>query len=80
MVRLKVALKNAKMIAVELFQFHYGSVKRSAPKALIKWLRQFQFHYGSVKSQEKLNELTQKTIFQFHYGSVKRIMGKTLAK
>ncbi len=50
MVRLKVRAKTYHSVVAYLFQFHYGSVKRTLMRLRRIFPSTFQFHYGSVKS------------------------------
>jgi len=51
MVRLKEAGRPFKQSLKDIFQFHYGSVKRMVIVIDNTATKIFQFHYGSVKSQ-----------------------------
>ena len=49
MVRLKAAC-DVLDVAREVFQFHYGTIKRSSANASSNNVAEFQFHYGTIKS------------------------------
>jgi len=51
MVRLKEEEINSALVRANIFQFHYGSVKRMGVFGVISGALEFQFHYGSVKSR-----------------------------
>ena len=73
MVRLKENDKNGTRL-FDIFQFHYGTIKRLQ---LLKWknkVEKFQFHYGTIKSDSSNNVYYYDIRFQFHYGTIKRGM------
>ena len=76
MVRLKEGKTGGFTYLLSIFQFHYGSVKRSCGNINSTKPGKFQFHYGSVKRFFRLLLLLPRLAFQFHYGSVKRGHGK----
>ena len=49
MVRLKVDT-HLWLYQINVFQFHYGTIKSQALLALSSSFLQFQFHYGTIKS------------------------------
>jgi len=71
MVRLKEGKIDNFGKLVEIFQFHYGSVKSLFIVALCIRGDKFQFHYGSVKRLSVSLTFLVTREFQFHYGSVK---------
>ena len=74
MVRLK-GLPPCFFLPMFIFQFQYGTIKRS--KAHLKWnsLSSFQFQYGTIKSWLWDTEKLVTKVFQFQYGTIKSILG-----
>ena len=73
LVQLKSSRLNATKNDVHVFQFHFGSIKKTAdiaPKAVI--FIGFQFHFGSIKNRSRRSRSTIWTLFQFHFGSIKK--------
>ncbi len=56
---------------VNIFQFHYGSIKGMAPTSYWLKVNTFQFHYGSIKGAMGVLVGGNANKFQFHYGSIK---------
>ncbi len=73
MVRLKVTYI-LKSNANNLFQFHYGTIKRKNQKKMTISKNLFQFHYGTIKSDLSYIWRSSMTVFQFHYGTIKSDM------
>ena len=49
LVRLKDWFFQALNLALPLFQFHIGTIKRSRKQAMTDALKVFQFHIGTIK-------------------------------
>ena len=58
-------------LALNQFQFHYGSIKGYGWKSIIQFFSWFQFHYGSIKGEQFRQAVRHQCKFQFHYGSIK---------
>ena len=58
---------------LQLFQFHYGTIKRMPTLEQVKEYFEFQFHYGTIKSAELFNCKQSNISFQFHYGTIKSV-------
>ena len=78
MVRLKAYEFKPKSLLSDMFQFHYGSIKRLMIYLLIEAGLLFQFHYGSIKSDFSFEIFIKFFPFQFHYGSIKRFLGEKI--
>ena len=72
MVRLKV-FEGKQRRRLQLFQFHYGTIKRRARCRIVQRTYIFQFHYGTIKRQLLVGHRTVRVVFQFHYGTIKSI-------
>ena len=72
MVRLKVRLTSRNSSCKPLFQFHYGTIKRTPVLETGTTTTLFQFHYGTIKSLELIVHVQRVRQFQFHYGTIKR--------
>ena len=70
MVRLKERPTRAYSV-LNLFQFHYGTIKRPHLCRRNGRVRLFQFHYGTIKSQAAQRYSLWQDAFQFHYGTIK---------
>ena len=55
-----------------MFQFQYGTIKRSKLAANSSDLSLFQFQYGTIKRDNTNPENRMITLFQFQYGTIKR--------
>ena len=50
MVRLKVPQTSFRQSVLSMFQFHYGTIKRTGRINKFYPINMFQFHYGTIKS------------------------------
>ena len=57
---------------LNMFQFQYGSIKRSLTASPFFSVSLFQFQYGSIKRPEDDAVFIEELLFQFQYGSIKR--------
>ena len=71
MVRLKVKAE-IQEVKKELFQFHYGTIKRQTRTRTFTITTLFQFHYGTIKRAGAQPQTGNASSFQFHYGTIKR--------
>ena len=67
-------------LAIDLFQFQYGTIKRCYKDDVSGSQKMFQFQYGTIKSM--MIRLTNQRYlkFQFQYGTIKRQEEKGLKK
>ena len=75
MVRLKVCSSIVSTIGYNLFQFHYGSIKRLGEKTISQVHYPFQFHYGSIK---RALEMLSKSILIYFNSTMVRLKDSTL--
>ncbi len=61
------------MKTVYMFQFQYGTIKRSRTNMQGEYSNEFQFQYGTIKRKTGLGLLVVVKVFQFQYGTIKRI-------
>ena len=57
---------------MQLFQFHYGTIKRQWESPNPSTFNVFQFHYGTIKRSASNKLVLSYVTFQFHYGTIKR--------
>ena len=72
MVRLKAVWKRACWFCAGLFQFQYGSIKRTAVVAIIAALYSFNSNMVRLKVLLIFRFVAPMGMFQFQYGSIKR--------
>ncbi len=71
MVRLKVKEAKDSFKAMGMFQFQYGTIKRSLSTLAAFIPVKFQFQYGTIKSKIALVSEGENGMFQFQYGTIK---------
>ena len=67
------------LVIVELFQFHYGTIKSFSSCSAEGTYWSFQFHYGTIKSGGVWVAEATVNKFQFHYGTIKSGAGLSVS-